>query len=426
MKHLAGFALIFAFPCAMGAAEPVGALHDRVLSAIRIGANYTCDVLLDEEGKSRCDYDMITGRWQPYEPAWHTGQLILGLVESYRVTHEPRFLAGARRAGNWWVSLEIRDHPRLKGMVRAVHGAGVNYIVFATVSDGTPGLFALWRETGDERYAAVPTRAGEWMLQHMYDRENGVFYDAVDPETGEVQKVESPFWEGRTEQKLYDLARPNNEGSIFKDMYLFTHDERYRQVFIELCDSLVAKQGPEGMWMDFTPNNKAEGRLHPRFNLWYAESLLEGYDLTGDRRYLESAVRTLQAYTRLQKKDGTIFYTNYLDGRSTPNSPSGSTVALAGLLWLRVTRLGAGTDFEANIERSLEWILANRFAADHPDRNVAGGFIDLRSSGQKNRLVQRDLGTSFALRFLAAYYRDRLANATGDATSPSPTPPSHP
>ena len=37
------------------------------------------------------------------------------------------------------------------------------------------------------------------------------------------------------------------------------------------CGSLVAKQGPEGLWMEFTPNNQAKGSFHPRFNLWYAE-----------------------------------------------------------------------------------------------------------------------------------------------------------
>jgi hypothetical protein len=42
--------------------------------------------------------------------------------------------------------------------------------------------------------------------------------------------------------KLYDLARPNNEGSIFKDMYEYSGKEKYKNVFIELCESLVEKQ----------------------------------------------------------------------------------------------------------------------------------------------------------------------------------------
>ena len=41
-------------------------------------------------------------------------------------------------------------------MVRAIHGDGVDKIVFATVSDGSPGLFNLYRLTGDKKYAEVP------------------------------------------------------------------------------------------------------------------------------------------------------------------------------------------------------------------------------------------------------------------------------
>jgi hypothetical protein len=143
-------------------------LRARLREAIASGADYAGNVLLDASGQSRCDYDILTSQWSPYEPAWHTGQIILALVDAYQITKDPRHLAKAKLAADWWVGLEIMDHPKLTGMVRAIHGAGIDNIVFATVSDGTTGLFALWRLTGDERYAAVPTHAGEWMLRNRY------------------------------------------------------------------------------------------------------------------------------------------------------------------------------------------------------------------------------------------------------------------
>ncbi len=393
---------------APAAAEP---LQAQILSALTEGGNYASDVLLDEAGKSRCDYNLTAGTWQPYEPAWHTGQIIYGLVEAYQITKNPKFLAQAKRAANWWVSLQITDQSKLNGMVRAVHGAGINYIVFATVSDGTGGMFALWRLTGDDRYAAVPARAGEWMLENMYVPAQRVFYDAVDPQTGEVQKKASPFWSQKKEQVLFDVARPNNEGSLYRDMFVYTKNEKYRRIFIELCDSLVEKQGPEGLWMDFTPNNKAKGSFHPRFNLWYAESLIDGYELTGEKRYLDAAVKTLRFYTKFQQKDGTFFRDNFLNGTWKENSVTGSTVSFAGLLWLRLAQHGVGDGFEEHVERSLRWVLANRFAATHPDPNLAGAFYNVRSApkGSKLQVLQRDVGTSFGLRFLATYYRAKFA-----------------
>jgi rhamnogalacturonyl hydrolase YesR len=331
-------------------------------------------------------------------------------VEAYRITGKKKYLEDAKRAGNWWTGLEIKGHGKLDGMLRAIHGNGIDRIVFSTVSDGSNGIFELWRETREDRYAAVATRAGEWMLNNMYLPIEGMFYDMVDPASGEVEKTFSLFWPERKNQVLNDVARPNNEGYLFRDMYEFTHNEKYKKVFLRLCESLVEKQGPEGLWMDFTPNDKETGMFHPRFNLWYAESLIRGFEMTGDKRYLEAARRTLAFYTRFQKKNGTIYYENFLNGTTNDNSPSGSTVAFAGLLWIQLLKHGAGEEFRDNVEKSFAWIMENRFSPDHPDRNVARAVNNLRSrnKGGKTWFVQRDVGTSFGLRFLAEYYRFRF------------------
>jgi hypothetical protein len=392
-------------------------LQQEILRAIRSCATYASTVLLDAKGESRCEYDLLAGKWEPYEPAWHTGQIIYGLLEAYRLTGDSAFLSAAKRGGEWWISLQIRDHPVLSGMLRAIHGAGINAIIFATVSDGTNGIFELSRVTGDSRYAGVATEAGRWMLKNMYVPGDRTFYDAVDPATGEVQKLRSPFWADKPVQTLTDVARPNNEGYLFLDMFRFTGDSAYCRVFVDLCEGLVQKQGPEGLWMEFTPNNKAKGSFHPRFNLWYAESLIKGYELTRRREFLDAALRTLRWYTKFQKKDGTIFYDNFLNGSSIESSPSGSTVAFAGLLWLQLLEIGVGEEFNGNIEKSFGWIMHSRFAENHPDPNLAGGVYNLKARAKRAGIfvVQRDLGTSFGLRFLAAYYRHRYqAKQRGD------------
>jgi uncharacterized protein YyaL (SSP411 family) len=378
---------------------------ESVLKAIKDVSDFAAFTLLDEYGKSRCDYNITEGKWYEYEPPWHTGQVINALVESYKITNNTSYLKEAVRAGNWWIGLQITDHPKLKGMLNAIHGDGNDNIVFATISDGTPGLFNLYKITGDKKYAQVATSAGQWMLENMYVPEHGVFYDVVKPNTGEVMKENSPFWPDKKNQTLYDVARPNNEGSLFKDMYEFTGKEEYKKVFIELCESLVEKQDGMGLWMDFTPNNKDAGTYHPRFNLWYAESLIEGFDLTGNRKYLDAAAKTLRTYLKAMRKDGTFFYVNYLDGRNNENSITGSATAFCGMLAISLVKNGY-EEFKESIERSAKWILLNRFSADHPDLNLRGSVIDTRTRSRKGRvwLTQRDVGTSFGLRFLCDYY----------------------
>ncbi len=387
-------------------------LKEQILQALNECADYSVDVLLDEEGKSKCDYNLTEGKWYGYEEPWHTGQIINGLVDAYKITNNEKYLTAAKKGGDWWCSLLITDHPKLKGMIDAVHGDYVQDIVFATVTDGTPGLFNLYRETGIKKYAEVPTSAGKWMLENMYIPDKGLFYDAVDAKSGDVKKENSPFWPDKKEQKLNDVARPNNEGYLYKDMYEFTKDEKYKEVFIKLCESLVEKQDKYGLWMDFMPNYKEEGTYHPRFNLWYAESLLEGYDLTGDKRYLESAKKTLLMYQKAQQKSGTIYYENYVNGNYKEGSITGSAVAFAGILWIRLVGYGVGDEFKDNIERSYNWILKNRFAVDHPDPNLRGAVINIRTRHRHGKLwiTQRDVGTSFGMRFLASYYNYKFGD----------------
>lgn len=381
----------------------------ELLKAINECTDYASKVLLDAEGKSRCDYNLIEGKWYPYEEPWHTGQIILGLVDSYKVTGNKDALQAARKAGDWWISLEIKNNPRFKGMVAATHGdvIGNDQIVFATTTDGTPGIFELSRVTGDMKYAKVATSSAKWLLENMYYPEKGVCYDLADLKTGEVLKENSPFYKDKKNQVLEDVSRPNTEGSPFKDAYEFSKDSKFKDAHILLCNSLIEKQDKDGIWMRYMPNDINVSSFHPRFNLWYAESLLEAYELTKDKKYLEAAAKTARTYAKAQKKDGTIFYVNYTDGKeSDKGSVCGSAVAFAGILWIRLADYGY-TEFIPAYERSIQWILKNRYSINHPDPNLRGAVVNTRCRSRKGKiwLTHRDVGTSFGLRFLAAYYQ---------------------
>ena len=381
---------------------------EAVVQAINEIAHYGSTVLLDETGKSRCDYNMTLGEWFPYEEPWHTGQLVFGLLEAYRITGNREYLDAAKRGGEWWLTLEIKDNPRFKGMVGATHGdfVGNDEIHFSTITDGTAGIFELTRVTGDKRFAQLATSSSKWLLENMYYPEMGVCYDFCDIATGEVQITSSPIHKDKETLSLFDVSRPNTEGSPFKDAYEFSGDKRFRDAHILLCDALLKYQDEWGLWMEFAPNNKDEGSFHPRFNIWYAESLLECYELTKDKKYLEAAVKCAKAYAKVQRSDGAIFYDNYINGRlSDKGSVCGSATAFAGILWIRLAGYGY-SEFVKNYERSAQWIVTNRFAANHSDPNLRGAVLNTRMRTQQGRiwLTQRDVGSSFGLRFLSMYY----------------------
>lgn len=382
---------------------------EDVEKAINETAHYVANVILDKDGKSRCDYNVMESKWYPYEVPWHTGQAVNALLAAYKETGNNAYLEAAKRGGDWWIRLEFKNSgpPALKGMIDAIHGdvLGDDFLVFATVSDGTPGIYELSRVTKDPKYAEVATSAASWMLKNMYYPAKGVCYDNIDAKTGEVLKEYSPFWKDKKNQKLFDVSRPNTEGYLFKDAYEFSHEEKFKKAFINLCNSLIEKQGPEGVWMEFMPNFAAKHSFHPRFSLWYAESLIEGFKLTGDRKYLESAARTARVFAKAQFDNGTIFYDNYTNGREPDRgSSTGSAVAFAGIVWIELSKEGY-KEFDSSIEKSIKWIINNRYAFDHPDPNLRGAVLETRTRFKKDKvwLTNRDIGTSFGLRFLVDY-----------------------
>ena len=165
--------------------------------------------------------------------------------------------------------------------------------------------------------------------------------------------------------------------------------------------------------MDFDPNDPKTGKIHPRFNLWNAESLLEGYELTKNPAYLAAALKTARATQKLQKKNGVMYATNFVDGKVREDSIVGSAISFAGILWLRLYQLGY-QEFKSNIELSLDWTLKNQFALTHPDKALAGAFFESKTNLQPDhsvRLIVRDVATAFGLRFLADYYQAFLARA---------------
>lgn len=400
--------LFIAIPVMMSSLPVFSQVGKKELtSAINECAGYIANVLIDKEGKSKCDYNLTEGKWYEFEVPWHTGQAVYALLAAYKQTGNVAYLNAAKRGGDYWIGMEIKDHPRLKGMVAATHGdiIGEDFIVFATVSDGTPGIYELSRVTKDPKYARVATSAASWMLDNMYYAKEGVSYDNVDVKTGEVLKEKSPFWKNKADQKLFDVSRPNTEGFLFSDAYGFSGEKKFKDAYINLCNSLVEKQGKDGVWMQFMPNFIDAQSFHPRFSIWYAESLIKGYEMTKDQRYLEAAANTARTFAKAQKKDGTIFYENYLNGKDPDKgSVTGSAVAFAGILWMELSKYGY-KEFEPNIEKSAGWIIKNRFDMNHPDPNLRGAVLETRTRFKNGKvwLVNRDIGTSFGLRFLVDY-----------------------
>lgn len=386
-------------------------------------ATFAGDVLMTEDGRGLSDYQVVTSEWVVYETHWHTGQLIWGLLEAGLVLDRPDLVDKAKRGGDWWISTEYPSGHPLAGLVAAAHGDRLGDLVnWTTIADGTPGIFALGRATGDPRYAETATRSGRWLWDNTRVPEDipggdWLFYNIIEPDTGLVYRDWDVHTQGvprdperarRETVPISRVARPNIEGFLFQDMCRHTGEQIWCERFLAQADSVLARQHESGLWLAFEPNHADGSQIHPRFNVWNAEALLQAFEISGDRRYLEGAARTARWAQRVMREDGTLFYRTAIDGTSNRAEITGSAVAFNGILMLRLKEYGYD-EFAPTVETFVDWILRNRFASDHPDPNLAGAVINTRQSIRdgKLELENRDVGSTFALRFLALYLRDR-------------------
>lgn len=412
-----------AAPATKAASQPEADRDAEVRRSIREMADYAQKALLQDNGQGRADYDYVASEWHEYEPQWHTGQLIWALVSAGEYLEDPSLIASARRAGDWWIASEYKAPHPFAGLVNAYHGDRLGHLInWTTIADGTPGLYILSKATGDRKYADTATRSGRWLWDHTRVPKTvpggeGLFYNLFDPKRGVVLTdwnahkqgiVYDPAEAARVHPPINELARPNIEGFLFADMCQYTGEKNWCKRFIEQADFAISKQYANGLWMDFEPNDLETGQVHPRFNIWNAEALVKAYDLTGDRKYLEAAAKTARFHRDASTSDGTIYYNTRTDGSFDQHSVTGSGVAFNGILMLQLRERGY-TEFDKAIERAATWIIRSRFNARHPDPNLAGAVIDTRYKAKAGatRFLNRDVGTTFGIRFMVDYARDR-------------------
>ncbi|MGE0633551.1 MAG: hypothetical protein AB7O96_14150 [Pseudobdellovibrionaceae bacterium] len=378
--------------------------REMILKSIERAADYGANIILDPvSGNSRCDYFIEKKKWQLYEPAWHTGQMIYALVAAQTLFPEKNYLLKAQKAGDWWKSLQYKEGV-LKGLIKADHGDDLEgFILFSTVSDGTAGLYQLSAATQDLSYAQVATEAGEFLLKKTPGTQPGLYFDNIDIRTSQVLKTVEQV-RGRSGGANPYLERINIEGSLFLDAFLFSKKEEFRKAFQEQCNATVARQDANGLWMDFAPNAKEVGYIHPRFNVWHAEALIRCFETFAARKYLDSALKTAEYYARYQLPDGSLDL-QARDKDKIKDRYSGSAVAFAGILWLKLSNPVIGPDFSRNINQAALWLVNHQYSEDFHIEEVRGAYKDLKIKPRQNETLSRDLGTSFGIRFLVEYYK---------------------
>jgi hypothetical protein len=381
-------------------------------------------------GQAKCDYHVLHSEYFDYEQIWHTGQLVGALLAYGKFRKSDAHISAAKFAGEWWASQSIQSGPTA-GIVASVdtreggHGCITDACGttedLTDVSDGSSPLFQLSGYTNNMYYADTAAKSAMWQLENMpVQGIPGLYFNVVNMTSGKPVRNRS------SSETLDDVSRSNIEGSLFRDACLHFNStgdtkssKKLCKAFLEQADYSIKRQHPvTGLWMMWTPNDQSTQRFHPRFNVWYALSLLDAADLVKTdlekkTKYIHGAVLTARTMVKAQQKSGTIYYWNIINeknGSSVPirNAACGSSVALSMTLWTRLYfDFGFTEEFAVPIVRATSWLLANQYNKDHSDINLAGAYFELGfrklakwDSYHELDVVQRDLATNIGIQAL--------------------------
>lgn len=351
-------------------------------------------------GAVRNEYDTRTGVWYLNGPVWHTGQSIRAVLIAWRRTGDPALLKAALAMGEYIARNVVSDPDDPDyGLLLAYEGDNVT-VNNQTVLETLPGLLDLADATDDESWLDLARRAADVVLRgflpdeglvvdHYHVAERRFFHDPDNPLPGRIMLDDAA---------LVMLTER-------------TGDARYGDAFLAMAERGLREEDPPGTWIVFPPWHRDTGRQHIRCSWWWGRPMLTAYDLTGDRRFLDAAVRAGTWYLDNQNLDGGFYYATLRDGRHGSFALATSGAAVAAILWADLHARTNDPVYLEAIGRSLRFLAAAQFSDEADDPNVRGALwetLNVPDGTTRPGFRVRDIASIFAVRAWDRLITDQL------------------
>lgn len=361
----------------------------------------------DWRGAIRGEYNAASRQWAFFCPYWHTGQAIKGLLMFDRHIPSADWRKGARLGGDFMLRQHIldRENPDF-GLALAYEDIPFAVNVSA-ILEGLDGLFMLADVDGDAGCEAAALHALDWVANHAYCWGKGLFHDFYDP----VERRFFPLSEFRPTDRP-ELPRPLLDDGVFLSGYHRGGDHRFREIFLETADQLVATERPSGNWIIHGPCNERDDYIHPRHAYWWGMPMLDAWRETGEARYREMALRSAEWYARALRRDGGFFRLTGSDFNSDSFNHATSGSACAAIFFLRVYLELDDPRYLRHAAKALNYCIRLQFTCPE-DSNLKGAILEkvMPPDGtDRSPYHIRDLGTIFFVQAaaLALECADRL------------------
>lgn len=348
-----------------------------------VGKYGTLMPLLNWHGAIRGEYQVATREWDSFCPIWHTGQAAKALSMAAAVLKRPELKEAGAAAAGFVVNnrtptgalLAMEDHP--------------DKINTSAILEALDGLFAI----PEHRDAAVEIL--HWVKERLWDAERGLFYGLYDPVAEKVLP----------EEVRAGQARPLLDDAVYVTGWRLSGDPALLAVATATAERLLRDEFPAGNWMKYGPCQFPEQRIHPRHAYWWGGPMLAVYRATGDERFRECFIRSVNWYRRAMRPDGGIFRNTYADFTTDSFGHATSGAACAVIMFLEYYGETGDEEILPFIENGLKFCMSMQFT-NPADTNLKGAILEkiLPPDGtDRSPYHVRALGSIFFLQAAAKY-----------------------
>ncbi|MHA1292009.1 MAG: hypothetical protein ACTSQJ_05005 [Promethearchaeota archaeon] len=354
------------------------------------------------KGAIKNEYIVSSRKWQFYAPIWHSGQaiksLVLGVQQDF-VENKKKYINSAKKIANFILKNQIwdKDDPD-HGLILAYEDVP-GYITTSGILEASHGLLLLSKITGENIYKERVIAALNYCADKLYINGKGLFHDCYDYKN---RKIKNPYQSHNSE-----VGRPLNDDSIFLKAYKLTKKKIFKNIFWEIIDKLIEKEGPPGNWIEYWPCSRIKGFIHPRHAYWWGCPFLKAYSETKKKKYLDVAKRACDWYKKAIRKDGGLFRNTYRDFNTDSFRHATSGAACATILWILYRKTTGTKVYDSLIRTCLNYCMKMQFT-NPQDKNLLGCILEkvLPPDGtDKSPYFIRDLGTIFFIQAAVNYLK---------------------
>lgn len=343
-------------------------------------------------GAIKGEYAAATRTWSFFCPVWHTGQAVKALTMAYQVTGNQAWLDGAARGAAFIANNTLPTATPGESVILAYedHPDKLNTSAVLECLDG----LRLLDQVKPGPYGELFLQGAQWVTNRAWLRGEGLFQDLYDPAT--LTFIPKAY--------AGQIGRPLLDDGTLLHAFRRNGNPDCRNAFFETADRLLRDEFPEGNWINYSPCSRTRGVIHPRHAYWWGYPMFMAYAESGERKYLDCALRACRWYARAQRRDGGLLRGTYLDFSTDSFGHATSGIAAAMTMFLQAMQMTGSDEFREPLRKALQFCLNMQFTRP-ADPNLRGAILEkvLPPDGtDRNPYHIRDLGTIFFAQAAAA------------------------